>query len=116
MALVIQQAHHEIERLLRQQPREDSYAFELFRPALMLQDELAWSGIYELYQGLVSSWVLHRTNGWYGDDHELLVNEVFATFSRSMSPHKLEHFGSVSAILASLRCCAGSVVVDHHRS
>ena len=35
VALVIQQAHHEIGRLLRQQPREGAYAFELFRRALV---------------------------------------------------------------------------------
>jgi DNA-directed RNA polymerase specialized sigma24 family protein len=116
VALLIRQAHQEIQYLLRHQPMEGAHAFELFRRALVVQDELAWSGLYELYHGLVSSWVLRRTRGWYGDDQELLVNEVFAKFSRSMNPQKLEHFGSVSAILAYLRCCAGSVVVDHHRS
>jgi DNA-directed RNA polymerase specialized sigma24 family protein len=115
-AALIQQAHHEIHCLLRHQPTEGACAFEVFRRALVLRNEQAWSGLYELYHGLVSSWVLRRTHGWYGDDQELLINEVFAKFSRSMNPQKLEHFGSATAILAYLRCCAGSVVVDHHRS
>jgi len=115
-AALIQEAHDEIQCFLRRQPTEGACAFEVFRRAIVLRNEQAWSGIYELYHGLVSSWILRRTRGWYGDDHELLVNEVFAKFSRSMSPQKLEHFGSAAAILAYLRCCAGSVVVDHHRS
>jgi len=87
----------------------------LFRRAILLQDEQAWSGIYELYNAVVCSWILCRPATVHGE-LEALVNEAFAKFSRNIGPERLKDFSSVGALLAYLRCCATSVLADHYRS
>ena len=87
----------------------------MFRRAILLQDEQAWSGIYELYNAVVCSWILCRPATVHGE-LEALVNEAFAKFSRNIGPERLKDFSSVGALLAYLRCCATSVLADHYRS
>jgi hypothetical protein len=98
VALVIQQAHHEFGRLLRQQPREGAYALELFRRALVLQDELAWSGIYELYHGLpswpISDAVLAAQEVWQIINSEVTSWQerliLRAVYALGLSPRELQ--------------------------
>jgi len=47
---------------LHQQPTTNAniYAFELFRRAIGRRDEQAWCCLYELYRGVVGSWLLRR--------------------------------------------------------
>lgn len=113
---LIQNTHREIMQFLHKQPTGDACACELFRRAIALRDEQAWVGIYELYHVVVGSWILRQVPTLPGNDLAMLVNEVFAKFSRSISPRKLRDFPCVRALLAYLRRCAGSVVTDYRRS
>lgn len=113
---LMQAARQEIAQFLRRGPAEDAYAFELFRRAIVLRDEHAWTALYELYRAVVDTWILRRDAAVSSDDLAWLENEVFAKFARSIDPERLVHFHSVSALLAYLKCCANSVAADYRRS
>jgi hypothetical protein len=113
---VIQNTHREIMQFLHKQQTGDACAHELFRRAIALRDEQAWVGIYELYHVVVGSWILRQVPTLQSNDLAVLVNEVFAKFSWSISPRKLRDFPCVQALLAYLKRCAGSVVADYRRS
>jgi DNA-directed RNA polymerase specialized sigma24 family protein len=113
---LIQEAYRETQAYLRKQSTVDTCTFELFRRAILSQDEQAWSGIYGLYNAVVCSWILCRLPTVQREDLDALVNEAFVKFSRSIGPARLKGFSSVGALLAYLKCCAGSVLADHRRS
>ena len=58
----------ESERFYRGQPHDTSFAYELFRRALVERDELAWEHIYTHYGSLVESWV--RRSGAFAGSGE----------------------------------------------
>ncbi len=113
---LLQEAHQEIQVYLRKQPTVGACAFELFRRAIGQHDEQAWVCLYELCHVAVGSWVLRRLPAVQREDLEPLVNEVFAKCSRSIGPERFKDFSSVGALLASLKCCTGSVLANHCRS
>jgi DNA-directed RNA polymerase specialized sigma24 family protein len=112
------EAHKEIQAHPHTQPtaHATAYAFELFHRAIGQCDEQAWSGLYELYYALVSSWMLRRAPALVAEELAALVNEVFAKFFRSIGPEKLKNFPSVGSLLAYLKCCTSSVWADYCRS
>ena len=116
VAELVQTARHEIAQFLRGQPADDAYAFVLFRRAIARGDELAWSGLYDLYHIIVSVWIARQAPALLHEDREALTNETFAKFYRSISPEKVERFPSVQALLAYLKRCAWSVTADYCRS
>ncbi len=116
---VLHFARQEVQQFLRHEPTDGSpYSWELFRRALVLRDEGAWVGIYELYHNMVWSWLLRsqfRHPSLSVDDLPDLVNEIFAKFARSISPERFTDFVAVPALLAYLKCCARSVLMDADR-
>jgi hypothetical protein len=112
---LIQGARREIAQFQRRRATDDCYAYELMRRAIVLQDDLAWSGMYELYHPVVSSWILCQVPKPVGEDLEALVNEAFARFARAMTAQKWCNFACVSALLGYLKCCAKSAATDYHR-
>jgi DNA-directed RNA polymerase specialized sigma24 family protein len=116
VAELVQAARREIAEFLGGQPTDDACAFALFRRAIAGGDELAWSGLYNLYHAVVDSWVARQAPVLAHEDREALVNDSFAKFYRSISPEKLEHFSSVRTLLAYLKRCTWSVTADYRRS
>lgn len=115
-AELVQAARREIAAFLRGQPTDDACAFALFRRAIAGGDELAWSGLYDLYHAVVEAWIARQAPAQSHEDREVLVNECFAKFYRSISPEKLKRFPSVRALLAYLKTCARSVTLDYRRA
>jgi DNA-directed RNA polymerase specialized sigma24 family protein len=113
---LIQSTRGEITQFLHKQPIGDACAWELFRRAIVHRDEQAWTGIYDLYAVMVDAWILRQDPTLASSDLAALVNEVFAKFSRSVSPGKLRDFPGLRALLVYLKRCAGSVAVDYRRA
>lgn len=95
-------------------------SMELFQRAILQRDEGAWSYIYDLYRGVVGSWIkmYAGADGIVRCDYEevaTLVNATFARFSCAFSPQHLERCTSVSAILRYLKLCTRSTVFDEIR-
>src|SRR5947207_2361211 len=115
VAELVQATRGEIQLFLRHQPTANACAFALFRRAIVERDEQAWTGLYELYNNLVHSWIARRASDLSSETHEALVNEVFAKFYRSLGPEKFERFSDIIPLLAYFKLCARSVVADYRR-
>ena len=116
---LVEESRKEIQHFLHHQTTSNECAFELFRRAITLRDEYAWCALYELYKGLVASWIIrsrHRVAAIDACDRESLVNQAFARFYRSVTPQRLAGFHSVESLLAYLRSCARSAALDDLRS
>jgi hypothetical protein len=99
------------------QPSDPSYAYELFRRALVERDEAAWGYLYESYRGVVRRWV--RKNAAFeasGERSDTLVGEAFVRFWQAIPPARFAQFPSVNALLHYLQLCAGCVVIDSARA
>jgi DNA-directed RNA polymerase specialized sigma24 family protein len=101
------------EEMARYQSRLDHdprFCYELFRRALVLQCEEAWTAIYDQYHRLVRRWLGHASS-----DEDVLANQVFVRFWKAVSPDRFADFPSLGAILAYLKRCAQSVAIDARR-
>ncbi len=94
----------------RLQPENMQYTHELFRRAIVLRDEDAWSAIYEMYSSVVADWISTRTISI--NDVELIIADVFARFWSAITPERFASFPSMSILLVYMRQVAKSVFVD----
>jgi hypothetical protein len=107
----------ESERFYRGQPHDTSFAYELFRRALVERDEVAWEHIYTHYSSLVESWV--RRSGAFagsGESSEYFVGMAFTRFWRAITPERFASFSTLPSLLHYLQLCAGCVVIDSVRA
>jgi RNA polymerase sigma factor (sigma-70 family) len=95
----------------RKRPADDRYCFELFRRAIVQQDQQAWEAVFHQYRRLVYDWI--------GASHprvEDLVNETFARFWQGVTPHTFQsRFHDLGGVLAYLKVCAKNLVINHER-
>jgi DNA-directed RNA polymerase specialized sigma24 family protein len=117
LELLLQEAGAEISRFRQKQPTTGMASFEIFRRALLLRDEAAWEGLYQLYAPLVEAWLLLHSRGRVLEAEELagLVNETLAKFARALPAQKWASFATTPSLLAYLKCCATSVAADSWR-
>ena len=117
LSILVRRCIIESERFYRNQPYEASFAYELFRRALVECDEIAWEHIYIHYGPLVDSWV--RRSGAFassGESSEFFVVSAFTRFWRAISPERFELFPTLASLLQYLQRCAGCVVIDSVRA
>jgi DNA-directed RNA polymerase specialized sigma24 family protein len=107
----------ESERFYRGKAYDPSYAYELFRRALVERNEAAWQQIYTHYAQLVESWA--RRSGAFagsGETGEFFVGAAFTKFWRAVTPERFGTFPNLAALLHYLQLCASSVVIDSVRA
>jgi DNA-directed RNA polymerase specialized sigma24 family protein len=103
----------------RQEPQREPdprYCFELFRRALAGQDPLAWKALCQQYAPLVAGWVtrhpqLERSGGIIQD----LVDDAFRRMWSAIKPGRFRRFHDLASLLAYLKMCAHSAVVEEAR-
>jgi len=101
----------ENDRYRRGQLSEDQYSLELFRRAIVEQDQQAWEAIHEQYWRLIAKWV----NGPTDQVHDR-VQTAYLKFLKAIHPHTFDNkFATIGHLMAFLRCCAHSVKVDDAR-
>ena len=104
-----------------QQQSVDRPGMELFHLAIVKRSEEAWALLYQQYEALVRSWVV-RFGGAYlpfileHEDTSALVNAAFAKFQQAFSAQKLASFQAPGQVLAYLKLCTKSVVIDALRA
>lgn len=103
--------------LFFQRKRNDPrYCFELFRRAILDQNQRAWEFLYRQYTPLVTGWVeRHASFNSCGEDSEFFVNWAFEKMWTAMTPEKLARFPDLKSILRYLQMCVHSVVIDYLR-
>ena len=107
----------ETEGFFQGQSYDPQYCFELFRRAILEQDQLAWEAIHVQYQSLVAGWVnKHRGFETSGEEAQYFVNRAFEKIWVAMTPDRFRRFSDLKALLGYLKMCVNSVIVDHTRS
>jgi hypothetical protein len=90
--------------------------FELFRRAFVDDNQHAWEVIVRIYGGLVAGWVSkHPESLRYSAETQDYVNRSFARFWVAVHKAKFERFRDLRAVLAYLKMCVHSAVVEDAR-
>lgn len=99
------------------QDYDPSYAYELFRRALVERNEDAWEHIYQHYFQLVEHWV-RRTGAFTvsGETSDFFVSAAFTRFWKAIPADRFSAFPTLAALLNYLRRCASCVVIDSARA
>jgi RNA polymerase sigma factor (sigma-70 family) len=84
--------------------------FELFRRAIVDGCQDAWQAVYAQYRRLVLYWV----NGG-ADDREDLAQLALEKFIRAVTPEVFGRFNGIDKLLAFLKRCARSALIDKNR-
>ena len=113
---VIRRCAQETDRFFRRERVDPRYCFELFRRALVLQDQGAWDAIYTQYAPLVLNWVeQHPSFPSLSEEPEYFVNWAFTKMWSAITPERFQEFAELKAILRYLKMCTGSSIIDHLR-
>ena len=107
----------ETRRFYRNEPHDPRYGYELFRRALVLEDQLAWSYLYRHYDQQVYRWI-HRypTFTEYDEETATVVNRAFEKMWSAIPPQKFCKFPDLQHLLSYLHICAHSALVEMLRA
>lgn len=107
----------ETERFFNREPFDPGYCYELFRRAIVTGDQSAHERLYVQYQALVASWVeRHPSYHATGEEVQYFVNRAFEKFWRAILPAKFSRFADLKSLLAYLKMCTHSALVDYART
>jgi DNA-directed RNA polymerase specialized sigma24 family protein len=106
----------ETERFFGGQDHDTSYCFELFQRALGENDQQAWEMVYAQYRPLVAGWVAnHPDLPWAGGEIGDFANRAFERMWAAWTPDKFARFSDLRALLAYLKMCVHSAVMEEVR-
>ncbi|HLZ26170.1 MAG TPA: hypothetical protein VKV73_02505 [Chloroflexota bacterium] len=114
---LIRACREETERYLRGERHADVYGLELFKRAVT-GDRQAWDGLVAQYRPLVLAY-LRRHPAWTSRgqaDDEYWVTRTFQRFVMAVKPDRLPWFPTLSSLLAYLKLCSHSVLLDEVRA
>ncbi|HEU4328360.1 MAG TPA: sigma-70 family RNA polymerase sigma factor [Roseiflexaceae bacterium] len=117
LAALVSRSRIETDHFYAGRPHDPSFAYELFRRALVGRCEAAWAELYGLYRPLVEGWV--RRSGSLpltGETGDYFVSAAFARFWRAVPAERLADFPTLASLLNYLQRCAGCVVIDFARA
>lgn len=107
----------ETDLFFRREAYDPAYCFELFRRAIVTGDQNAHERLYVQYQSLVAGWVeRHPSYSSTGEEVQYFVNRAFEKLWRALTPTKFGQFNDLKALLAYLKMCTHSAIVDFSRS
>lgn len=91
-------------------------AYELFHRAVAERQGIDWETIYACYAPLVYTWVTrHSGFAQSGEEASYFVNRAFEKMWCAITPDKFANFPDLASLLAYLRLCVHSVIIDHIR-
>lgn len=103
----------EIGRYLDGLPVTGEYGLALFRRAIIVRDEAAWTALFTQYGPLVRRWLGVWAPAIATADG---VAATFTRFWRSVDAAKLAHFNSLAAVLGYLKLCARAQCIEQERA
>lgn len=104
-------------RFFQQRPHDPRYCYELFRRAVVEDDQGAWECIYTQFRSLVTSWVTrHPAFSASEEEAQFFVNRAFEKMWSALTPEKFARFPDLSSLLKYLQLCVHSVIIDHVRA
>jgi DNA-directed RNA polymerase specialized sigma24 family protein len=96
----------------------EPFCFELFRRALAEKSQEAWQTINQQYERLVRSWIVEfaqTSNGVGNSSLDELTADAFYAFWRSYTAEKLQKALGLASVLAFLKSCAVTSVLQAKR-
>jgi DNA-directed RNA polymerase specialized sigma24 family protein len=107
----------ETELFFQRQPNDPRYCYELFRRAILDQDQRAWELVYAHYRPQVARWVeRHSAFATSGEEVGYVVNRAFEKMWVALTPDKFDRFPDLKSVLRYLQLCVHSVIVDQVRA
>jgi DNA-directed RNA polymerase specialized sigma24 family protein len=110
----------ETELYFSHQDYDSSSCFELFRRAIQINEEEAWTVIKDQYQPLVASWVAKWLSKYpdysmAGEEAQDFIAQAFERFWISFTPVKFDKSQSLAAVLQYLQMCVNGAMTDTWR-
>jgi hypothetical protein len=107
----------EAERFQRTGQSNEIYCFELFRRALVDQEEVAWQAVHDQYYLLVTKWVHNYSRfAQTGEEAAFFVNGAFfRMWKRFAGSGRPDTFEGVGKCLEYLKLCACVTIEDFMR-
>jgi DNA-directed RNA polymerase specialized sigma24 family protein len=91
--------------------------YDLFRRAILETDADAWAAIHARYRPLLASWVRQCCRETpLGEDYDSLADNALARAWSALSPARFAQFPGLAALLAYLRTCVSTAVIDVMRA
>lgn len=110
------QCAEESMRYFKKMPHDPRYCHEIFRRAIVEENEIAWQLIWAEYGHLIERWVRqHRLFTGTPHDAADFANRAFKRFWSAMTPEKFEKFSNLKSLLGYLQTCVGGAVIDEFR-
>jgi len=107
---------HEASAFARGDRSSDRFALELLRRAVADRDPDAWEALVDQFGGIVRASIRrYRDFPASGSDETFLVYRTFERFWMAIGAERLSQIPSVGALVAYLKTCAHSVVMDEVR-
>lgn len=117
LASLAQHCAEESDHFFHRRDHDPRFCFELFRRAIVEEDQRAWRQLCNNYHPLVSGWVRrNRAFASSGEEIDFFVNGAFAKMWSAMSAEKFASFSDLKSLLRYLQLCVSSVVTDYARS
>jgi DNA-directed RNA polymerase specialized sigma24 family protein len=92
-------------------------SYELFRRAIVERDEQAWADSAARYRPLLAAWVSRcSASAAVAESYDDLADQAFARAWSALSPERFASFPTLAALLAYLRACVTTTVIDYARS
>jgi hypothetical protein len=116
-----QKCAEETKKFLLRTTLDSMYCFELFRRAICNRDNEAWSTICEQYKPMVADWWVKprlKLTSSDGDTEEIINKIVYRTYQKfwsALDSRKFSNFQNLKSLLAYLKMCVNSVIVDQGR-
>lgn len=102
---------------MSQDPLTDEGAYDLFRQAIVERSEGAWQTLYNHFYPLLLAWSRQACRRSSGDEcPEDIANLAFARAWHALGPEQFRQFESAGGLLAYMRTCIHTAVIDSGRS
>src|SRR5262245_35526590 len=108
-----QKCAQETYHYLHNKINDSQYCLELFRRAVMSQDNDAWDAVYAQYQPQVERWVYRHPNfAPLNQEAQDFTMQALERFLKYFTAEKFSKAQSLPAILNYLQMCVNGVILD----
>ena len=96
---------------------EQSVGYELFRRAILLHDQEAWTEISARYRPMLIGWALQcSAMGSTDEQCDDIADRALARAWVALSPERFAQFPNLASLLAYLRTCVTATAIDAARA
>ena len=111
-----ERCYEETLRYYQHEPCDGRYGYQLFRRALVSQDEGAWVALERVYRAQLVRWARsHRMYEQAGEEAEEYANRALENLWRRVGAQRFDAFPNLNSILGYLQRSIHNLVIDQAR-